>query len=148
MADRAKAYELLPELVPLNTGLLSGTATQLILGAFRGNIECEKLLLCADGSLDSLQYTARLPGPVIDAWGVEESRLLFSPDKRSVLASQIGTGATTRLEAWKFLIPASVVALFNVLADESKPTPPRPTQLGALAAFWAYAKQHLPSEWA
>jgi hypothetical protein len=148
MADRVKAYELLPELVHLNTGLLSGTATQLIVEAFRGKIEREKLLLCADGSLDTLQSTARLPGPVIDAWGVEKSRLLFSPDKRSVLARQIGTGATTRLEAWKFLNPASVIGLFNVLADESKPAPPGPARLESLAAFWAYAKQHLPSEWA
>ena len=43
MAERAKAYELLPELTPLNTGLLSGTATQLILDAFRGKIAREKL---------------------------------------------------------------------------------------------------------
>ena len=40
------------------------------------------------------------------------------------------------------------MTLFNVLADESKPAPPRPAQLESLAAFWAYAKQHLPSEWA
>ena len=148
MADRAKAYELLPELVPLNTGLLSGIATHLILEAFRGKIEREKLLLCSDGRLDSLQHTARLPGPVIDTWGVEESRLLFSPDKRSVLARQVGTGAMARLESWKVLGPSSVVALFNVLADESKPAPNRPVHLEALGAFWAYAKQHLPSEWA
>jgi len=148
MAERAKAYELLPELTPLNTGLLSGTAAQLILDAFRGKIEREKLLLSAAGSLDSLQHTARLPGPVIDAWGVEESRLLFSPEKRSVLARQVGTAAIARLEAWKLLGPASIITLFNVLADGARLVPRRPARLESLAAFWAYARQHLPAEWA
>ena len=106
-------------------------------------------MLSAAGRLDSLQHTARLPGPVIDAWGAEESRLLFSPEKRSVLARQVGTAAMARLEAWKLLGPASIVTLFNVLADRAKPVPRRPARLESLASiFWAYARQHLPAEWA
>ena len=147
-AERAKAYDLLPELTPVNTGLLSGIATQRILDAFRGRIDHEELLLCADGKLDSLQHTARLPGAAIEAWGADGGRLLFSPDKRSVLASEVRSGSTARLEAWKLLGPTSFDALLNALADESKPAPHRPARPQALAAFWAFAQRHLPPVWA
>ena len=146
-ADRAKAYDLLPELAPVNTGLLSGIATQRILDAFRRRIEHEKLLLCADGTLDDLQHTARLPGAAIEAWGADGSRLLFSPDKRSVLAGEIRSGSTSRLEAWKFLAPASFDAPLKALADEAKPAPHRPARLQALAAFWVFAQQHVQPAW-
>jgi len=147
LAGRAKAYELLPELLPINTGLLSGIATKLILDGFKSAIAAESLLLCADGTLDSLSNTARIPGPAIEAWGAEESRRLFSPGRRSVLARQVGSGALNRLEAWKLVTPACDDRLFDALADESKPAPQRPAGLHALAAFWAYAKRHLQPDW-
>jgi len=144
-AERAKAYRLLPELTPLNIGLLSGTVTQRVLDAFRARIGPEKVLLCEGGELNSRHHVARLPSAAIHAWGAQLARALFSPVKASVLALEVPAGSRSRLEAWQLLDAASFGSLFDELADESKPLPPRPERLEALAEFWAFLQQHLPA---
>jgi len=94
--ERAKACGLLPEWTPLNTGLLSGAAAQLVLNAFRERINHEKLLLCGGGHLDRRHYTVRLPTSAIEAWGVDTARAFSSPKKRSVLAREVPADSHTR----------------------------------------------------
>jgi hypothetical protein len=143
--ERAKAYRLLPELTPLNSGLLSGAATQRVLDAFRGRINHEKILLCEGGKLDSRHRVVRLPSAAIEAWGAELARALFSPAKPCVLAREVPAGSRSKLEAWQLLEAASFGSLFDTLADESRPLPPRPERLEALAEFWAFLHQNLPA---
>jgi hypothetical protein len=102
----------------------------------------DTVLLCSDGSLSSPAYTARLPRAVVEAWGPEASRALFTPEKRSVLATEVAPSARDRLHQWNLLSPPAFNNIFTRLEDETKPFPPRPERLEALAAFWAFANEH------
>jgi hypothetical protein len=144
--ERAKAYRLLPELTPLNIALLSGAASQRVLDSFRERMNYEKAVLCEGGHLDSRNYVGRLPSAAIEAWGVETARTLFSPNKRSVLSKEVPGPSRSRLEAWQHLEPAAFGSLFDVLGDESRPLPPRPARIEALAELWAFLHQHLPTQ--
>jgi hypothetical protein len=146
VAERAKAYRLVPELTPLNPALLSGAASQRIVDAFRGRINYEKALLCEGGHLDSRSYVVRLPSAAIEAWGIETARTLFSANKRSVLSRDVPGTSRARLEAWQLLEAASFGTIYDVLGGESSPLPPRPARLEALAELWAFLHQHLPTQ--
>jgi len=75
------------------------------------------------------------------------ARALFAPAKQSVLSSEVSSSARAHLEVWKLLEATPIETVFNRLADETKPLPPRPTKLEVLAAFWAFSQQHLPAVW-
>lgn len=134
MADRAAAYELLPD-VDREATSLEGSCAALVEVAFDELIEGQAILLTDGGEIVEDNAAVSVPQALFDVWPPEQAIPLLDERTRQPLAKEVSARDRGKLIRWNLLEEITKVSLIERLRTRHLP---RPSSWRRLLNLWAY----------
>ncbi|MFN3189122.1 MAG: sacsin N-terminal ATP-binding-like domain-containing protein [Aureliella sp.] len=136
--QRAEAYGLLPPPKTLGDSL-SASVTECVSMGFRLGSNEKPVLLADDGELAFPPHCVAVPPEISRVWSSSQLDQIFSLDGSPCLSAVVDDGHRHQLEAWDWIENISSKEVIEILIE--KPSVPKPTSLGAIAALWAFTRR-------
>jgi len=134
LADRARAYELLPPVTFMDSGL-DGACALTVAQAFADEIRDKDYLLCNSGELVAEGGCVSIPREVLEIWEPDKTAHLFDPESRPPLCVDVGVRCRKALVKRGAVESVSERDIIDVLGERSLP---KPESWEGLLRLWAY----------
>ncbi len=144
MAERAKAYELYPDVSEIAGTSSDAAVARVIVDAF----ECERsvpVLLCESGTLVAANGAVDVPARLVSIWGYETATRIFSASTEECLCSQITATQRDRLAGWHLIGRNAEDSVSRVLSQRIDL--PHPLDDDKLIDLWEYVYQIDQNRW-
>lgn len=133
-ADRARAYDLLPD-VDRDASSLEGACAAIAELAFADHVDGAAYLLTDSGAVTEADGCIAIPPRLLDVWPAEQAAVLLDDQARPPLSRHVSSGSRQKLLSWGVLDEISKSAFLTVLQRKHLP---KPAAWRQLLSLWAY----------
>ena len=142
-AERAMAYELLPDQVQRDSSL-EGQCHASAATAFRRRIHAQRVILTEGGTLVEWGQCVSLPSAMIGVWPAQQLSGLFDSQQRPVLSSAVTEAGRRKLVGAGAVEEITDEQVAAVLRGGRVP---RPESWHQLLALWSYVAEVCRTSW-
>lgn len=146
IAERAKAYELLPTKANENDSLDS-TVSKIICDAFYNTIKNQPILLTSSGDLVSPNQCYIPPYEVYGIWSPHQILEAFGQGKKYLLSNEVNKRFRKHLLSWGFIVESDMESLLKLPAMKMKRNIPKPQHFENLLSLWLIVQKIFPYDY-
>lgn len=139
-ADRAAAYDLMPD-IDRSDASLAGACATIAEEGFESGIEGQPIVLTNVGAVAAPNGSVVVPTPIAQIWPEDQVSALFDPNRRPLLSFDLSPANRQKLIHWGFIPEISHEQILRTLAERN---PQKPPSWHQLVKLWAYVSRKLP----
>ena len=140
LADRARAYDIMPDVDRSDTSL-EGACAKIVKEAFEEDIQEREIALTEGGECVASNDAIIIPPAIFDAWPQEQAISFFDEERREPLAHAISKTNLEKILNWNIAEEISSESILEVLEKRHLPQPESWRQLQSLWGFVAETVQ-------